>query len=125
MNTTCSYCFIVRVTKHLITYFRWMQSPLPLVCTHLVRKRLKLLMHIDDQFYCVLVKHKSWKVRMNPGRDPTESFFRVDCYQCCEHHWCTKRSGPHLYSNAHRVRVSQPFEGLICDKHLQYVQTEK
>ena len=42
----------------------------------------------------VLVKRKSWKARMDPGRDPTAGLFSGLIVAGTVYIWCTKRSGP-------------------------------
>ena len=45
----------------------------------------------------LLVKRKSWKVRMDPGRDPTAGLISVLIVAVTVNIWHTKRSGPFQY----------------------------
>ena len=45
----------------------------------------------------VLVKRKSWKVKMDPGRDPTAGLFSGLIVIGTVNIWCTKRSGLYRY----------------------------
>ena len=71
---------------------------------------ISILLHVWglDQPSSVLVKRKSRKVRMDPGRDPSRLFSGLIAIGTVNIR-CTKQSGPYLYFNIYSSKTSTAY----------------